>query len=164
MRSYPFTSPFASIPTRRLIRQMHTGIYGAAAVSLAFALLTDGGTTSQRLFTVAAIAFTGAVAAAMLPAARCRRRVLLAAFPIAALTVTCVAVLDPPLALTPMFYALPLLTAGSFLRRREALLTYLCVVGSFGAILPWWRAGAPPAILWLTVASSAAASCSARWR
>jgi diguanylate cyclase (GGDEF)-like protein len=150
--SYPFTSPFASIPTRRLIRQMLAGIYGAAAVSLVLALLADGGTTSQRLFTVAVIVFTGAVAAVLLLWHDASDLVLLAAFPIASLTVTCVAVLDPPLALTPMFYALPLLTAGSFLRRREALLTYLSVVGSFGAILPWVETDAPLVILWLTVA------------
>lgn len=150
--SYPFTSPFASLPTRRLIRQMHAGIYGAAAVTLAFALIADGGTTGQRLFTLAAIAFTAAVAALMLLWRDASDRALLVAFPVAALTVTCVAVLDPPLALTPMFYVWPLLMAGSFLRRREALLTYLIVVGSFGAILPWVETDAPLAILWLTVA------------
>ncbi|MDO8212608.1 GGDEF domain-containing protein [Conexibacter sp. CPCC 206217] len=152
MNPYPFTSPFASGSIRRLIRQMHAGIYGAAAVSLALALLTDGGTERQRLFTVGAIAFTAAVAALMLAWHDVDDRVLLAAFPIAALTVTTVAVLDPPLALTPMFYAWPLLTAGSFLRRREALLTYLVTIGSFGAILPWVVTDAPRAILWLTVA------------
>jgi diguanylate cyclase (GGDEF)-like protein len=152
VRSYPFTSPFASPQTRRLIRQMHAGAYGAAAVSLALALLTDGGTSGQRLFTVAAIAFTAGVAAAMLLWREIGDRLLLAAFPVAGLAVTCVAALDPPLALTPMFYAWPMLISGSFLRRREALLTYLVVIGSFGAILPFVETDAPLAILWLTVA------------
>lgn len=152
MSSYPFTSPFASHRTRRLIRQMHAGIYGAAAVSLVLALLTDGGTTGQQIFTLAAIAFTGGVAASMLLWRSAGDRFLLAAFPVAGLTVTCVAVLDPPLALTPMFYAWPMLLAGWFLRRREALLTHLVVIGSFGAILPFVETDAPLTILWLTVA------------
>jgi diguanylate cyclase (GGDEF)-like protein len=150
--AYPFTSPFASVPTRRLIRQMHAGIYAAAAVSLALALLTDGGTSAQRLFTAGTIVFTAAVAALMLAWRTVGDGVLLAAFPVATLTVTGVAVLDPPLALTPMFYAWPLLTAGSFLRRREAALTYVVAVGSFAAVLPWVETDAPRAILWLTVA------------
>lgn len=149
---YPFTSAFASLPVRRLIRQMHAGIYAGAAVSLAFALLTDDGTTGQRLFAAAVIAFTAAVAALMLLWKAASDRVLVAAFPVAALTVTCVAVLDPPLALTPMFYAWPLLTSAAFLRRREALLTYLVAIGSFSVVLPWVETDAPRAILWLTVA------------
>ncbi|MDO8188152.1 GGDEF domain-containing protein [Conexibacter sp. JD483] len=152
MSPYPFTSPFASLQTRRLIRQMHAGIYGAAAVTLALALLTDGDPADERYFTFGAIAFTAAVAALMLLWREASDVVLLAAFPVAGLTVTAVALLDPPLALTPMFYALPLLMAGSFLRRREALLTYLVVVGSFGAILPAVETDAPRTILWLTVA------------
>ena len=98
---------------------MHAGIYGAAAGSLVLALLADGGSTSQRRFTVAAIVFTGAIAAVLLLWRDASDPVLLAAFPIASLTVTSVAVLDPPLALTPMFYALPLLTAGSFLGEKR---------------------------------------------
>jgi diguanylate cyclase (GGDEF)-like protein len=131
---------------------MHAGSYGAASLSLAAALTADGGTSGQRLFTVATIAFTAAVAALMLLRRELSDIVLLAAFPLAGLTVTCVAVLDPPLALTPMFYAWPMLISGSFLRRREALLTYLVVIVSFGAALPWLETDAPRAILWLTVA------------
>jgi hypothetical protein len=74
-----------------------------------------------------------------------------AAFPLAALTVTAVAVLDPPLALTPMYYVWPLMTAAyssaardpHHLRRR---------VRSFGAGALWALGEEPLLIEWITVA------------
>ena len=78
-------------------------------------------------------------------------RALVLGFPLAALVVTAVAVLDPPLALTPMFYVWSLLGAAAFLRRRAVLLTYGSVVGSFGAAVPWIEPR-PTVIQWLTVA------------
>ena len=78
-------------------------------------------------------------------------RLLIAAFPLASLAVTAIAVVDPPLALTPMFYVWPLMTGAYFLRRRESLLTYACVCGSFGAASLWAFDEGPRLIQWVTV-------------
>jgi diguanylate cyclase (GGDEF)-like protein len=155
MDAYPFTDPLSppgSARLRQRIRRVHAVVYGAAAVSLGLAALTDGGPVEQRLFAAGAMAMTAAVAALMLLWRGAGDRVLLAAFPLAAATVSFVAVLDPPLALTPMFYIWPLMTAAYFLRRREALLTYVAVCSSFGIVLPWVVTDSPRVILWFTVA------------
>jgi hypothetical protein len=105
MDAYPFTDPLSppgSARLRQRIRRVHAVVYGAAAVSLGLAALTDGGPAEQRLFAAGAMAMTAAVAALMLLWRGAGDRVLLAAFPLAAATVSFVAVLDPPLALTPM--------------------------------------------------------------
>jgi len=152
--TYPFTDPLGAsdpVTARRRIRHAHALVYGAAAPSLLLALLADGGPASQRLATGAAALITLAVAALLL-AWRAPDWLLLAAFPLAALTVTAVAVLDPPLALTPMFYVWPLMTAAYFLQRRELLFTYLAVCASFGAVSLWALDDGPRLIQWITVA------------
>jgi hypothetical protein len=63
-------------------------------------LLTDGGPASQRLAAGAAMVGTALMAILLLAWRRAPNWLLLAAFPLAALTVTAIAVLDPPLALT----------------------------------------------------------------
>jgi diguanylate cyclase (GGDEF)-like protein len=73
------------------------------------------------------------------------------AFPLAAVAVTAIAVLDPPLALTPMFYVWPLMTAAYFLRRRGVRLTYAVVCTSFGAASLWAIDDGPRLMQWATV-------------
>jgi diguanylate cyclase (GGDEF)-like protein len=153
--AYAFTDPLGASDaagTRRRIRQALGLMYGGAAPSLGLALLTDGGPLSQRLATGAAMLITSVMAIVMLAWRGAPDRLLLAAFPLAALTVTAIAVLDPPLALTPMFYVWPLMTAAYFLRRRQLLATYAVVVGSFGAASLWALEDGPLLIQWLTVA------------
>ena len=152
---YAFTDPLgASDPagTRRRIRRAHALIYGAAGPSLLIAMLADGGPLSQRLATGTAMVAACVLAVLMLLWRRAPDALLLAAFPLAALTVTAVAVLDPPLALTPMYYVWPLMTAAYFLRRREILITYGGVCGSFGAGALWALGEGPLLIEWITVA------------
>jgi hypothetical protein len=152
---YAFTDPLgASDPagTRRRIRRVHALIYGAAGPSLLIALLADGGPLSQRPATGTAMVTASLLAALMLLWRRAPDALLLAAFPLAALTVTAVAVLDPPLALTPMYYVWPLMTAAYLLRRREILITYGGVCGSFGAGALWALGEGPLLIEGITVA------------
>jgi diguanylate cyclase (GGDEF)-like protein len=152
--TYAFTDPLGAADpatTRRRIRHAHVLVYGAAAPTLLIALIADGGPLSQRLAAGAAALFT-LVVALLLLAWRAPDWLLLVAFPIATLTVTAVAVLDPPLALTPMFYVWPLLTASYFLQRRELYLTYLTVCASFGAVSLWALDEGPRLIQWITVA------------
>ncbi len=153
-RPYAFTDPLGASDaagTRRRIRHAHALIYGAGAVSLLLALLDVDGPAAQH----AAVATTAAVAAAMTVLVLAWRRVpdgvLVAAFPLAPLLVTSIAVLDPPLALTPMYYVWPLMSAAYFLRRRALLATYGAAVTSFAAGIPWIEPRATP-IQWLTVA------------
>jgi diguanylate cyclase (GGDEF)-like protein len=151
---YPFTDPLgASDPAaaRRRIRHAHVLVYGAAAPILLLALIADGGPLSQRLATGGAALFTF-VLALLLLVWRSPDWLLLAAFPAGGLVVTAVAVLDPPLALTPMFYIWPLMTAAYFLQRRELLFTYLTVCVSFGAVSLFALDDGPRLIQWITVA------------
>jgi diguanylate cyclase (GGDEF)-like protein len=151
---YAFTDPLRSsdgASTRRQIRRAHALIYGGATPSLLFALLMDGGPVSQRLVTGGAVIATAIMAILALAWRGAPDGFLLAAFPLAALTVTAIAALDPPLALTPMYYVWPLMTAAYFLRRRELLVTYLVVCASFGAASAT-AIGGPRLIQWVTVA------------
>lgn len=151
---YAFTDPLGSSDAsgaRRRIRHALALIYGAAAPSLLLASVTDGGPLSQRLVTVVAMVATALMAVVLLSWRRPPDGFLLAGFPIASLTVTAIAVLDPPLALTPMFYVWPLMTAAYFLRRREALVTYGVTCGSFGAASLWAIAEGPRLMQWMTV-------------
>ena len=152
--TYDFTDPLGSsdpLGTRRRIRHAHGLIYGGAAPSLLIALLFDGGPLSQRIAAGAAMVITAALAIVLLAWRRAPDSLLLAAFPLAALAVTTIAVVDPPLALTPMFYVWPLMSAAYFLRRREALLTYAFVSASFGAASLWAFDSGPRFIQWVTV-------------
>jgi Diguanylate cyclase, GGDEF domain len=151
---YDFTDPLGetSDGTRRRIRHAHALIYGMAAPSLLLALLADGGPVAQRLATGVAALATGLMAAVKLLWRRPPARFLLAGFPLAGLTVTAVALFDPPRALTPMYYVWPLLTAAYFLQRREVLCTYAVVCGSFAAIAPWAVTQGPPLVHGVTVA------------
>jgi diguanylate cyclase (GGDEF)-like protein len=152
--TYAFTDPLNGADpatTRRRIRHAHVLVYGAAAPSLLMALLMDGGPASQRLAAGGAAFFTFVMALVLL-VWRGRDWILLAAFPLAALTVTAIAILDPPLALTPMFYIWPLMTAAYFLQTREVMLTYLVVCASFGATSLWALDDGPRLIQWVTVA------------
>ena len=151
---YAFSDPLGSSDpagTRRRIRRSHGLIYGAAAPSLLFALIADGGPLSQRLVTGAAMLATALMAILALAWRSAPDRFLLAAFPLASLTVTGTTVLDPPLALTPMYYVWPLMTSVYFLQRRETLLAYAVVCVSFGAVSLWALDGGPRAIQWVTV-------------
>jgi diguanylate cyclase (GGDEF)-like protein len=153
-RSYRFADPLGTsdpAATRRRIRNAHALVYGAAAPSLLIALIADGGPASQRIATGIAALVTLGIGALLL-VWRAPDWMLLAAFPLAALTVTAVAVLDPPLALTPMFYVWPLITAAYFLQRRDVLVTYLVVCLSFGAVSLWALDDGPRFIQWVTVA------------
>jgi diguanylate cyclase (GGDEF)-like protein len=114
--------------------------------------VTDGGPLSQRLATGTAMFATALMAALMLAWRRAPDGLLVAAFSLAALTVTAIAVLDPPLSLTPMYYVWPLMTAAYFLQRREVLATYGVVCGSFGAAAAWGIGDGTALIQWLTVA------------
>jgi diguanylate cyclase (GGDEF)-like protein len=121
--------------TRRRIRHVHAVTFAGASVSLLLAVLSDGGPASQRIASAAAMVATALVAVVMLRWRDVAERLLLAAFPLATLTVTAVAVLDPPLALTPIYYVWPLMTAAYFLRRSLVLATYGIACGSFGAAM-----------------------------
>jgi diguanylate cyclase (GGDEF)-like protein len=152
--TYVFTDPLgASDPAaaRRRIQHAHVLVYGAAAPMLVLALLADGGPASQRLATGLAAVFA-LVVALLLLLWRAPDWLLLSAFPVGGLVVSAIAVLDPPLALTPMFYIWPLMTAAYFLQRRELALTYLTVCGSFGAISLFALDDGPRLIQWITVA------------
>ncbi len=153
--TYAFTDPLGlsdAAATRRRIRFALALMYGAAAPSLVLAALTDGGPVSQRLVAGGASVATGVLAILLLLWRRAPDGLLLAAFPLAALTVTAVAALDPPLALTPMYYVWPLMTATYFLRPAAFLLTYAVVCGSFGAVSAWVLDHGPRTIQWATVA------------
>ncbi len=113
-RPYAFTDPLGASDaagTRRRIRHAHVLIYGAGTISLLLALLDVDGPAAQH----AAVAMTAAVAAGMTALILVWKNVpdgaLVAAFPLAPLLVTSIAVLDPPLALTPMYYVWPLMSA-----------------------------------------------------
>ena len=152
--TYPFSDPLGSgdpSATRDRIRRSHAVVYGAAAPSLLLALLTDGGPLAQRLVTGTAMIATACMALLMLVWRRAPDAALLLAFPLAALTVTAIAALDPPLALTPMYYVWPLMTSAYFLRRRDTVLTYLAVCASFGAASLWALEPGPLLMQWLTV-------------
>ena len=154
-KTYAFTDPLGSSDpagTRRRIRHALALIYGAAAPSLCLAVLTDGGPLSQRLATGTTMAVAAAFALVMLAWRRAPDLVLLAGFPLAALTVSSIAVLDPPLALTPMFYVWPLMIAAYFLQRREIVVTYAMVCASFGAVSVWALDDGPRLMQWATVA------------
>ena len=116
------------------------------------AALTDGGTFVQRLDTGVASLVAGVLSLLLLARRGIPDRVLAAMFPLAALMVTAVAAFDPPLALTPMFYVWPLMTAACFLRRRKVLITYAAVVLSFGAASLWGIHDGPRLIQFVTVA------------
>ena len=151
---YAFADPLSETRarTRRRIRHSHALIYGCAALSLLLAVLADGGPFAQRLAAGVAALVTALMATLMLLWHRAPDRLLLAGFPLAALTVTAIALLDPPLALTPMYYVWPLMTAAYFLRRREVLLTYGLTCLSFAAVAPWAVDQGPPVIHAATVA------------
>jgi len=151
---YEFTDPLGERPegARRRIRNAHALVYGMAAPSLLLAMLADGGPAGQQLAAGLAALLTGLMAATMLLWRGVPDRLLLAGFPLAALTVTAIAIFDPPLALTPMYYVWPLMTAAYFLRTREVLCTYLFVCASFGAVAPWVIDSGPPLVVWATVA------------
>jgi hypothetical protein len=125
-------------------------MYGAGAPSLLFAMLADGGPVAQRAATGASAAAAAAMAVTLLLCRRAPDGLLRAAFPLATLGVTAIAVLDPPLALTPMFYVWPLTTGAYFLRRRASLLTYACVCLGFGAASLWAIDDGPRLIQWVT--------------
>ncbi len=153
-RPYAFTDPLGASDatgTRRRIRHAHALIYGAGAVSLLLALLDVDGPVAQHVAVATAAAISTAMTALVLAWRRVPDGVLVAAFPLAALLVTSIAVLDPPLALTPMYYVWPLMSAAYFLRRRALMATYGAVVVSFAAGIPWIEPR-PTAIQWLTVA------------
>jgi diguanylate cyclase (GGDEF)-like protein len=153
--SYAFTDPLgASDPagTRRRISRGHVLIYGAATPSLLVAMLADGGPLSQRLAAGGAMLVTALTAMLLLVWRKPPDVLLVGAFPLAALVVTAIAVLDPPLSLTPMFYVFPLMTAAYFLGRRAVHLTYAVVVGSFGAVALWVLEDEARFIMWVTVA------------
>ena len=152
--SYAFTDPLGGSDgagTRRRIRHALGLIYGAAAPSLLLAVLIDGGPVSQRLATGTAMVASSVLALLMLAWRRAPDALLLAAFPLAALTVTAIAVLDPPLALTPMYYVWPLMIAAYFLQRREILVTFGVVCASFGAAALWAIGEGPLFMEWMTV-------------
>lgn len=152
--SYPFTDPLAASDaagTRRRIRHAHALIHGAGAVSLLLALLDVDGPTAQHITVATAAALTGTIAVLALVWRGVPDGVLVAGFPLAALVVTAIAVLDPPLALTPMFYVWPLMCGAYFLGVRATLVTYAVVVLSFGAAIPWIEPRPTP-IQWLSVA------------
>jgi diguanylate cyclase (GGDEF)-like protein len=153
-RGYAFTDPLGETPegSRRRIRHAHVLIYGSAAPSLLLAMLADGGPLAQRLATGTAALATALMALVMLLWRRAPDGLLIAGFPLAALTVTSVAILDPPLALTPMYYVWPLMAAAYFLQRREVALTYATVCGSFAAVAPWAVDQGPPLVHCATVA------------
>jgi diguanylate cyclase (GGDEF)-like protein len=150
-----FTDPLDAhdgVATRWRIRRVHAVTYGAAAVSLLLALLTDGGPASQRIACAAAMAGSAVLAVLMLACKRMPDPFLVVAFPLAGLTVTAVVVLDPPLALTPMFYVWPLMTAAYFLPLRPVVFTYALLCGSFGVAMLWAYDSGPRLIEFLSVA------------
>jgi diguanylate cyclase (GGDEF)-like protein len=153
-RPYAFTDPLGasdSAGTRRRIRHAHALIHGAGAVSLVLAFLNVDGPVAQHAVVAAAAAITAFNAVLALVWKRVPDFLLVAAFPLAAVVVTAIAVLDPPLALTPMYYVWPLMSAAYFLGRRALLVTYGTVVLSFAAAIPWIEPRPTP-IQWLTVA------------
>ncbi len=153
-RPYAFTDPLGASDaggTRRRIRHALALIHGAGAVSLVLALLDVDGPAAQHVAVATAAAITSVVAVLALVWPGVPDRLLVAAFPLAALVVTVIAVLDPPLALTPMFYVWPLMGAAYFLRRPALLVTYGAVVVTFAAAIPW-IVPRPTPIQWLTVA------------
>ena len=153
-RSYAFTDPLGASDaagTRRRIRHALALIHGAGAVSLLLALPGVDGPLLQHLVDASAAALTAAVCITVLLWQQVPDRALVLGFPLAALVVTAIAVLDPPLALTPMFYVWPLVCAAAFLRTPAVIGTYAGVVVSFGAAIPWIEPRPTP-IQWLTVA------------
>ena len=152
--SYAFTDPLGASDaagTRRRIRHAHALIHGAGAVSLLLALLDVEGPAAQHAAVATAASVTAVIAVLALVWREVPDSLLVAAFPFAALVVTAIAVLDPPLALTPMFYVWPLMSAAYFLRRPALLATYAVVVITFAAAIPWIDPRPTP-IQWLTVA------------
>ncbi len=151
---YAFTDPLGASDaagTRRRIRHAHASIHGGGAVSLLLALLEVDGPTAQHVAVASMAVLTALVAVLALTWPGVPDVLLVAAFPLAALVVTAIAVLDPPLALTPMFYVWPLMSAAYFLRRPALLATYGMVIATFAAGIPWIEPRPTP-IQWLTVA------------
>jgi diguanylate cyclase (GGDEF)-like protein len=151
---YAFTDPLHATSagiTRRRIRMAHVFVFGGAAISLLVASLADGGPLSQRLSAGGAALVTLVLALTMLSWKRAPDWLLIFGFPFAAMTVTTVAIVDPPLSLTPMYYVWPLLTSAYFLQRRDTWLTYAAVCVSFGAALLFSVSEEAEPIIFMTV-------------
>ncbi len=157
-RGYPFTDPVGAVaaatrrPPRWRLRRAWLMLSWVAVATLALTLqLPDSDLNDHDGITVvmAATAVQGVV---LLVWRRPPDWFLLGLSPTGTIAVSVMVAVSKPIALIPLFYIWPIVTAAYFLQRREVLANYVLVLVGFGVALWGWAVPDARLIMWLSLA------------